>query len=175
MKNNTAQTKTTLQKQGIFIAVASAIVVLFLIFYFAILPLIQTKTATIDYVYPGEHLDGGVLYMVDPLERADISKIEVKNAHGTYGLNAKGTGAGTTFMIESLPRDSLSQAPPTVKTTAQTNGRRKRTSKNTVSMPQATLRGSELRVRTVLHTRSYSVTSSPRARVAMLTLTIPQE
>ena len=39
------QTKTTLQKQGIFIIVVASLLVLFLIFYFAILPLLQKQTA----------------------------------------------------------------------------------------------------------------------------------
>ena len=100
MKKNAAQTKTTLQKQGIFIISASAIVALFLIFYFAILPLIQNKKASIDYVYPGEYLDVSTLYMVEPLQRAHISKIEVKNENGIYVLNAKGSGSGKTFTLE---------------------------------------------------------------------------
>ena len=103
------QTKTTLQKQAIFIGVAAGIVALFLIFYFAILPLIKSGVAKVDYVYPGEYYDGSTLYMVKPRYRADITKIEVNNKHGTYVLNAKGSGSGKTFLIEGASETKLDE------------------------------------------------------------------
>jgi hypothetical protein len=70
--------KTTLQKQGIFICVISALVALFLIFYFAILPLLQNTVASVTYTYEGEYYDGTTLYIINPIYRASIKKITVK-------------------------------------------------------------------------------------------------
>lgn len=102
-------TKTTLQKQGIFICVASALVALFLIFYFAVLPHIQKQTATVTYTYEGEYYDGTTLYLIKPIYRISIQKITVKNSEGTYVLNAQGSGAGKTFTLESAPEIVLDE------------------------------------------------------------------
>lgn len=105
MMNNTPkakETKTTLQKQAIVIAVVSVLIVLGLIFYFAVLPQLEKSQVGIGELYEGEALDasGTVLYMVEPLTRDKIAKIEVKNSTGIYVLNEKGKGAAKTFEIE---------------------------------------------------------------------------
>lgn len=102
-------TKTTLQKQGIFICVISALVALFLIFYFAILPLLQNTVASVTYTYEGEYYDGTTLYIINPIYRASIKKITVKNDEGFYVLNEKGSGSGKTFTLESAPETVLDE------------------------------------------------------------------
>ncbi|MBQ8447442.1 MAG: hypothetical protein IJX27_00755 [Clostridia bacterium] len=98
-------TKTTLQKQAIAIAVVAVLLVIGLVFYFFVLPKLEKTQAKIDKVYPGEYLDpsGTTLYMVQPLTRDKIAKIEVKNDEGLYILNEKGKGAGKTFELEDAP------------------------------------------------------------------------
>ena len=108
MMNNTPnakQTKTTLQKQAIAIIVVAALLIAGLVFYFAVLPNLEREQAGIGELYPGEALDasGTTLYMVSPLSRKDIEKIEVKNSHGIYVLNATGKGAGKNFELEDAP------------------------------------------------------------------------
>ena len=114
MMNNTPnakKTKTTLQKQGIAIAVVAVLLVLGLVFYFVVLPKLEKTQASIGELYPGEALDasGTTLYMIKPLERKDIAKIEVKNSRGTYVLVEKGTGAGKTFELEDAPGVALDE------------------------------------------------------------------
>ncbi len=108
MMNNTPnakQTKTTLQKQAIAIIVVAVLLIAGLVFYFAVLPNIQQEQAGIGTLYPGEALDssGTTLYMVSPLARKDMEKIEVKNSHGLYVLKATGKGAGKNFELEDAP------------------------------------------------------------------------
>ncbi len=108
---NKAETKTTLQKQGIFICVIAALIALFLIFYFAILPNIKKQVAKVTYTYAGEYYEeaSGVLYMVTPITRSAIKKIEVKNEHGIYVLNEKGNGSGKTFVLEDAAETVLDE------------------------------------------------------------------
>lgn len=111
MMNNTpvetkkTKTKTTLQKQAIAIIVVAVLLIAGLVFYFAVLPNLQQEQAGIGTLYPGEALDssGTTLYMVSPLARKDMEKIEVKNSNGLYVLNAVGKGAGKTFELEDAP------------------------------------------------------------------------
>ena len=102
---NAKQTKTTLQKQAIAIIVVAVLLIAGLVFYFAILPNLEKEQAGIGELYPGEALDasGTTLYMVSPLVRKDIEKIEVKNSYGIYVLNATGKGAGKSFELEDAP------------------------------------------------------------------------
>lgn len=106
-----AETKTTLQKQGTVICVLAAIVALFLIFYFAILPNIQQRTAKVTYTYPGEYYEESsqTLYMITPVNRSAMKKIEVKNEFGTYVLNEKGSGSGKTFVLEDAAETVLDE------------------------------------------------------------------
>ncbi len=108
---NKAETKTTLQKQGIFICVIATLIALFLIFYFAILPNIQKQVAKVTYTYEGEYYEesSGVLYMITPITRASMKKIEVKNEHGIYVLNENGTGSGKTFTLEDAAETVLDE------------------------------------------------------------------
>ncbi len=108
---NKAETKTTLQKQGIFICVIAAVIALFLIFYFAILPNIKKQVAKVTYTYEGEYYEeaSGVLYMVTPITRSAIKTIEVKNEHGIYVLNEKGSGSGKTFVLEDAAETVLDE------------------------------------------------------------------
>ncbi len=106
-----AETKTTLQKQGIIICVLAAVVALFLIFYFAILPLLQKQVAEVTYTYPGEYYEESskTLYMITPVNRSAMKKIEIKNEHGTYVLNEKGSGSGKTFVLEDAAETVLDE------------------------------------------------------------------
>lgn len=94
--------KTTLQKQYIFIIIAACLLVLFLIFYFAIYPLLKKSTNNLTYLYDGEAIDKyGQLCIVTPHERKEISKIEVKNEHGIYTLNAyTANNGGREYKLE---------------------------------------------------------------------------
>ena len=110
MMNNTPkakETKTTLQKQAIVIAVVSVLIVLGLIFYFAVLPRLEQSQVGIGELYEGEALDasGTVLYMVEPLTRDKIAKIEVKNSTGIYVLNEKGKGAASLAECHPLTEE----------------------------------------------------------------------
>lgn len=111
--NETKQhtSKTTLQKQAIVIIAFSVLLVLGLVFYFAVLPGLKKTQASIGELYAGEYVDesGTTLYMVTPLTRAQIAKIEVKNSMGTYVLNEKGKGAGKTFELEDAPGVALDE------------------------------------------------------------------
>ncbi len=116
MMNNTPETKkkitkTTLQKQAIAISVVAVLLVLGLVFYFAILPMLEESQASIGELYPGEHMDasGTTLYMVEPLTRDKIAKIEVKNSVGLYVLKEKGSGIGKTFELEDAPGVQLDE------------------------------------------------------------------
>ncbi len=106
-----AETKTTLQKQGIVICVLAAVVALFLIFYFAILPNIQQQTAKVTYTYPGEYYEESskTLYMITPVSRSAMKKIEIKNELGTYVLNEKGSGSGKTFSLDDAAETVLDE------------------------------------------------------------------
>ena len=103
--------KTTLQKQAIVIIAVAVFLVLGLVFYFAVLPKLEETQASIGDLYPGEHLDesGTTLYMVKPVERKDIVKIEVKNSVGNYVLTEKGDGIGKTFELEDAPGVALDE------------------------------------------------------------------
>jgi len=105
------KTKTTLQKQAITIIAVAVFLVLGLVFYFAVLPKLEQSKASIGELYPGEALDasGTMLYMVKPLTREKMVKIEVKNSNGIYVLNEKGKGAGKTFELEDAPDVALDE------------------------------------------------------------------
>ena len=107
MMKNTAnkKTKTTLQKQAIAIVAVAVLLVLGLVFYLVIMPGLEETQVGFGELKPGEFLDssGTTLYMVEPLERDKIAKIEVKNAGGLYVLDEKGTGKGKTFELEDAP------------------------------------------------------------------------
>lgn len=108
MMNNTPnakQTKTTLQKQVIAVIVIALLLIAGLVFYYAVLPNLKQEQVGIGELYPGEATDasGTTLYMVTPIVRKDIEKIEVKNDYGLYVLNAVGTGAGKSFELEDAP------------------------------------------------------------------------
>ena len=98
-------TKTTLQKQAIAIIVAAVLLVAGLVFYYAVLPSLEQEQAGIGDLYPGEALDstGNTLYIVNPVMRKSMTKIEVKNSQGIYVLNAVGNGASKTFELEDAP------------------------------------------------------------------------
>ena len=100
-----AGTKTTLQKQVIAVMVITVLLIAGLVFYYAVLPNLQQEQVGIGELYPGEATDasGTTLYMVSPLTRKDIEKIEVKNEYGLYVLNAVGKGAGKNFELEDAP------------------------------------------------------------------------
>lgn len=102
---NEKTAKTTLQKQAIAIIVVAVLLIAGLVFYYAVLPSLEQEQAGIGELYPGEALDasGTTLYMISPLTRKDIEKIEVKNDGGLYVLNAIGTGAGKEFELEDAP------------------------------------------------------------------------
>ena len=102
---NAKQTKTTLQKQVIAVIVIALLLIAGLVFYYAVLPNLKQEQVGIGELYPGEATDasGTTLYMVTPIVRKDIEKIEVKNDYGLYVLNAVGTGAGKSFELEDAP------------------------------------------------------------------------
>lgn len=102
---NVKTTKTTLQKQAIAIIVAAALLVAGLVFYFAVLPGLEKEEAGIGELYPGEALDstGNTMYIVNPVMRKSMTKIEVKNSMGIYVLNAKGSSNSKTFELEDAP------------------------------------------------------------------------
>ncbi len=99
-ENGGAATKTTLQKQRLFIIIAAALLAAGLIFYFLIYPMIQQSVDLLSYLYDGEAIDEyGELCLVEPKERVDISKIEVKNQYGEYVLEETSTSAGKTYRL----------------------------------------------------------------------------
>lgn len=99
-KSSVRAEKTTLQKQYVFIVIAACLAVLFIIFYFAIYPLFKNKSNLLSYMYDGEAIDKyGMLCIVTPHERKEISRIEVKNSFGTYVLEAKDTAAGRDYEL----------------------------------------------------------------------------